>query len=199
MKNTEKNKKIFPIKAQIMALIVIILLLLILISGFAYAKYIQTIQGSATAQVAKMICTIDVKSSSEDEKGNVIQPIDKTVVNPYCIITVKDYSGESTNPTAITETDVSYKISVEPKKDANGENTFELPEYYWYEISSPESQTATKIATSTALTSNICSDGDFKSGKAETRYYKIVFLNSGEQDITRYVDFNLTATQVQSN
>ena len=72
-----------------------------------------------------------------------------------------------------------------------------MPAYNWYEIASPDAESGTKIATSTALSSSSTTKGNFKNKVAETRYYKIVFLNSGEQDITRYVDFELKAVQVK--
>ena len=189
--NSNKNKSVIVI-----TLILSIILILIVICGIAYAKYLSTANGTATAEVADMICIMEVKSSSEDNNGDVISPADKTIVNPYCIVTVKDFTGENqSNPDTITETDVSYIISVTPKKDQDGIDTFTLPEYNWYEITSPSATTGTKVATSTALNSATTSKGSFKSKVAETRYYKIVFLNSGEQDITRYVDFELKAVQ----
>lgn len=174
-------------------LMLTITVLMIVIVGVAYAKYVTKVNGSATAETANMICTMDVDSSSE------LDSPDKTIINPYYIITLKDYSGSNqANPDAVTQTDVSYTISVAPKKDAGGDDTFTLPAYCWYEIDSPSAENGTKIATSTPLTSSITSDGDFKKGVAETRYYKIVFLNSGEQDVTRYVDFELKAVQAKS-
>ncbi len=194
--NKKKNKNLFAL-----VLVLVICILLIIICGVAYSKYLSTDRGSATAQIADMICIMDVKSSSEDNNGNLINPADKTVVNPYCIVTVKNFqtTGEGANQeTKVTDTDVNYVITVKPKKDANGIDTFELPVYNWYEISSAEATSGTKIATSTALSSASTSKGCFKNGVAETRYYKIVFLNSGEQDITRYVDFELNAVQVNA-
>lgn len=190
---SKNNKNIL-----VLSLSLVIILILIVICGYAYAKYLSTARGTATAEVADMICIMDIKSSSEDNNGNVVNPSDKTIINPYCIVTVKDYNGANqTNPEQITETDVSYIITVTPKKDTNGVETFTMPAYNWYEITSPEAENGTKIATSTALTSASTSKGSFKAGVADTRYYKIVFLNSGEQDITRYVDFELKAVQVK--
>ncbi|MBR1654307.1 MAG: hypothetical protein IJ690_05095 [Clostridia bacterium] len=192
------NKKNDAKKVLILSLTIAIIILLIGIAGFAYAKYVTSAQGTATAQVANMICTIDVKSSSEDQSGNVINPSDQTIVNPYCIVTIKDYTGEEANPTAITQTDVNYTVTVTPKQ-VNGADSFTLPAYYWYEIASPDATSGTKIATSTALNSASTTAGSFKNGVAATRYYKIVFLNSGEEDITRYVDFDLKAVQAKDN
>lgn len=195
MKNNKKND---AKKVLILSLTIAIIILLVGIAGFAYAKYVTTMQGTARAQIAEMICTIDVKSSSEDNSGNVISPSDKTVVNPYCIVTIKDYTGTEASPTAVTQTDVNYTVTVKPKQ-VNGEDSFTLPTYYWYEIASPDATSGTKIATSTALNSASTTAGCFKNGVAQTRYYKIVFLNSGEEDITRYVDFDLKAVQAKDN
>lgn len=193
---TYKNKNVL-----ILVLLLIIMLIMIIVCGIAYAKYLSTATGSATAEVAEMVCTMEVKSSSENNNGEVINPADKTIINPYCIVTVKDFEGANqSNPDKVTETDVGYSISVKPKKDSNEQDTFVMPAYNWYEISSPDAESGTKIATSTDLVSSSTSKGNFKNKVADTRYYKIVFLNSGEQDITRYVDFELKATQVnQSN
>ena len=192
------NKKNDAKKILMLSLTIAIIILLVGIAGFAYAKYVTSVQGTATSQVAKMICTMEIKSSSEDNNGNVITPSDKTIVNPYCIVTVKDYTGTQSSPTEVTQTDVNYTVTVTPKK-VNGEDSFTLPAYYWYEIASPEATTGTKIATSTALNSAATTAGPFQNGVAETRYYKIVFLNSGEEDITRYVDFDLNAVQANNN
>ena len=174
----------------VLLLMLIILALVIFMASTAYAKYVSSVKGNATAEIAKIICTMDVKSSSE------LNSPDKTIVNPYYIITLKDFNGSNeSQPDEVTQADVNYTVSVTPKKDESGVDTFTLPTYCWYEISSPDAEHGTKIATSTPLTSLIASDGTFKGNVAETRYYKIVFLNSGEQDITRYVDFELKAIQ----
>ncbi len=193
--SSNKNKNVLVI-----SLLLVITLILIVICGIAYAKYLTTATGSATAEIAEMICTMEVKSSSEDANGNVVTIVnaDKKIINPYCIVTVKDYKGASeANPGDITQTDVGYTITVTPKRDANGFETFTMPAYNWYEIASPDATSGTKLATSVPLASSMSSKGTFKNGVAETRYYKIVFLNSGEEDITRYVDFELKAVQAQ--
>ena len=137
---------------------------------------------------------MEVQSSSEDNNGNVIDPADATIVNPYCIITLKDYTGTEANPTAVTQTDVDYTITVTPVQE-NGVDTFTMPAYNWYQIASPNATTGTKVATSTALTSTTLANGNFTNGVAETKYFKIVFLNAGTADVTRYVDFQLNAFQ----
>ena len=184
-KQTIANKK----SVTSLILMLMLIVILIIICGVAYAKYVTRADGTATAKIAKIICYMDVKSSSEDNSGNVITPADKTQINPYCILTVKDYNGELANPSEVTETDVTYTITVSPKKE-NGVPTFTMPEYNWYEIESPDATTGTKVAMSPAGVT-----GKFTHSQAKNKYYKIVFLNSGEQDITRYVEFNLQAVQ----
>lgn len=154
----QKNKKILII------IVLCILIILIIISRFAYAKYITTKQSSATAKIATMICELEVEAS---------QP-DKTIINPYCIVKVKNYNSED----KITETDLNFKIEVTPKGD------FVLPEYYWKDTS------GTILAQSTEVT------GSMTHNAKETKEYTIVFLNSGEADIVRNVDFNVVAIQV---
>ena len=138
--------------ATVIALMLILIIIIGIISGVAYSKYVTQSSGKATAEIAKIICLMDVKSSSEDNSGNVITPADKTVINPYCIVTVKNYNGDISNPT--------------------------------------EATSGTKVATSPSELT-----GKLTHNSAQNKYYKIVFLNSGEQDITRYVDFEIKAVQ----
>ena len=78
--SSNKNKNVLVI-----SLLLVITLILIVICGIAYAKYLSTATGSATAEIAEMICTMEVKSSSEDANGNVvtIENADKKIINPY--------------------------------------------------------------------------------------------------------------------
>lgn len=157
-KNNENKTKI-----TIIGIILAIIILVIAIFTIAYAKYITSVSGQATAEIAKMICEMNVTSSEAN----------KQVINPYCIVTVKNYNENN----EITETDVNFKIEVTPKEN------FEMPEYYW------QNSEGVIVAQSTAVT------GSFKNGLKDLKEYKIVFLNSGEEDITRLVDFNLVAIQ----
>ena len=50
---TYKNKNVL-----ILVLLLIIMLIMIIVCGIAYAKYLSTATGSATAEVAEMVCTI---------------------------------------------------------------------------------------------------------------------------------------------
>lgn len=74
-------------------------------------------------------------------------------------------------------TDVDYTIEVLPKGD------FEMPEYYW------QDSNGTIIARSTGIS------GSFNNGIKGQDEYKIIFINPGEEDITKLVEFNLIATQ----
>ena len=163
----EKKKKI-----TILALLLILLILIITAIGVTYSKYVKTVSETATAQVAKMICYMEVDSSEAE----------KTIINPYCIVTVKDFNQLQGNTQEITETDVQYTITVTPKVDENGQ-PFTLPAYYW------QDSNGTIIAQSAPVT------GSFTHSVAATHEYKIVFLNNGEQDIKKYVEFNLQAVQ----
>lgn len=158
-----KEKKENKTKITIIGVILAIIILVIVIFTIAYAKYITSVSGQATGEIAKMICEMNVTSSEAN----------KQVINPYCIVTVKNYNENN----EITETDVNFKIEVAPK------DNFEMPEYYW------QNSEGVIVAQSTVLT------GSFKNGLKDLKEYKIVFLNSGEEDITRLVDFNLVAIQ----
>lgn len=96
------------------------------------------------------------------------------IINPYCTVVVKDYKDDT-----VTETDINFTVEVLPKGD------FTLPDYIWKDSS------GTVLARSTPLT------GTFTKGVKEDQQYTIVFLNSGETDISRMVDFNLVAVQAQ--
>lgn len=98
---------------------------------------------------------------------------DKSIINPYCIVKVKNYDSDN----SITETDVRYTIEVTPKGD------FVMPEYYW------QDSNGTIVSRSTVVI------GNFKNQVKSEDEYKIVFLNSGVEDIMRVVEFNLIATQ----
>lgn len=97
----------------------------------------------------------------------------KSIINPYCEVIVKNYNSND----KVTETDINYIIEVMPKED------FEMPEYYW------QDSNGNIVARSTEVR------GNFKNQEKGQHEYKIVFINSGEQDITRLVEFNLTAVQ----
>lgn len=154
-KNESKKRKII--------ISLIILLMLFVLGTIILGRYMKAKEANASIQVAKMICEMDVEQSEDD----------RTIINPYCIVTVKNYD----NKDKVTETDINFKIEVTPKDD------FVLPEYYW------EDSEETIVAQSTAVS------GDFKNGVKESKEYKIVFLNSGEEDIIEKVDFNLVAVQ----
>ena len=98
---------------------------------------------------------------------------DKSIINPYCIVKVKNYDSNN----SVTETDVKYTIEVTPKGD------FVMPEYYW------QDSNGTIVSRSTGVS------GNFKNQVKGEDEYKIVFLNSGVEDIMRVVEFNLIATQ----
>lgn len=98
---------------------------------------------------------------------------DRAIINPYCTVTVRNYDSDD----KVAETDVNYTISVTPKED------FVMPEYYWQDSSGRIVARSTEVA------------GKFKKGEKGLDEYKIVFINSGEQDITRLVEFNLNAIQ----
>ncbi len=101
----------------------------------------------------------------------------ETIIHPYCNIKVKNYNSLNN----VTQTDVDYKIQVISKDNS------ELPEYYW------KNSDGIEIARNSDVT------GSFKYETKDEREYTIVFINSGEQDITRKVEFNLVAVQTTMN
>lgn len=147
-------------------LAIIILILLIAIILAGFA-YAKYVTSKEASATAKVAQLICEMEVQSSEA-------DDTIINPYCTVTVKNYNAED----KITETDINFKIEVTPKGD------FVLPEYYW------KDSTGTILAQSTEVT------GSFQNGVKDLKEYTIVFLNSGEEDVVRNVDFNLVAIQV---
>lgn len=168
MKSKNKQKK----KITTLALLLILLIIVITVIGISYARYVSSLRGIVSANAAKMICNLQVDSSG----------VDGTIVNPYCMVRVKDFNSLAGNTQEVTEVDVQYTITVVAKQDENGQS-YVLPAYYW------EDSNGTIIAHSTQIS------GTFTKGNAATHEYKIVFLNNGEEQIKKYVDFNLVAIQ----
>lgn len=159
-----RNKsKLKQNKKLIIAVLIVLIILIAIIFGIGYSRYIVSLNGSSSQDIAEMICNMEVVPSEEN----------RSIINPYCIVTVKNYNSED----KITETDVNYTIEVVPKED------FEMPEYYWQDSEG-------RIIARDAEVS-----GNFKNQEKSTHEYKIVFKNSGEQDTIGLVEFNLKAIQ----
>lgn len=166
--NSAKENKNKSLNMMILILILIMLIIIFLV-GLGYARYMQSYKGEASAEIAKMVCEMDVNPSN---------PNDESIINPYCKITVRNYNDNKET----SETDVNYTIEVKPK------DNIELPDYYW--------QSATNDSTNEVIISrNKELTGSFGKGVEDKKEYTIVFLNSGEKDILRLVEFNLVAVQ----
>lgn len=163
--NSEKLVKNIHNNRIVVFLILIILFLILITVIFetAYSRYMEQSEGQVSGEIAKMICEMEVIPSEAD----------KTIINPYCMVTVKNYNSNN----EITETNVKYTIDVVAKEN------FEMPEYYWQDTN------GTILARSTSI------KGNFENEVKKSDGYKIVFMNTGEQNITRLVEFKLTAIQ----
>ena len=174
----QKNKK--TKKIIILILLLIMLIIIIIACGIAYSKYITRGEGTATVETATMICEMEVESSEETP----------TVINPYCTITVSNYNEDQ-----VTETNVGFTIDVSPKGD------FVLPEFEWRNSSGQVIARSVDVVDQngnvTARTANFPRQ-TFAHSQAEDKVYTIVFKNTGEEEITRRIDFNLHAIQVQN-
>ena len=190
----EKNNK--KSKNLLILLLIIIMLLVILIGG-GFAKYVTRKSGTAQAVVASMGCKMTIKkyglteTSSEDPSSSV--------VNPFCEVTVenKDEKGNR------TQTDIEYQIKVSLKDGAQEDESLV---YYWLEDDKmvahsknlPDyiiSAYANQENSSDSMPENLI--GSFSYTSDESKNYKIVFVNDnvGEEDITKNIDFNLTAEE----
>ena len=146
---------------------IIILLIIILMVFILGTIILGRFMVSKKASTTMQVAKMICEMEVEQSKD------DRTNINPYCIVKVMNYDDKD----KVSETDMNFKIEVTPKDD------FILPEYYW------EDSEKTIVAQSTAVS------GNFKNGVKELKEYKIVFLNSGEEDIVEKVDFNLVAVQ----
>lgn len=162
--NTQnKNKKKSRLFKVVYLGVILIIVQIIFLVAFRFAKYKETYKGSASAEIAKMICEMDVVPSEDN----------KSIINPYCNIIVRNYDESN----KVSETDINYTIQVITK------DNLELPGYYW------EDAEGTKLQENSNLA------GKFENGVKDEKEYKIVFINSGEKDINRKIEFKLTATQ----
>ena len=174
--NKRKNKVLI-----ILLLTLIVICLAIILVG-AYAKYVTGIQASADAKVADFICTMDVTPCESS----------KEIVNPYCTVSVKNYDNKH-----IAETDIDFKVTV-TSKDEGGE----LPECIWYKIENPADTNEEKEVGSTSTPLEDTITASFKTGTGEEQQaeqheqqYKIVFINPGDKDVTKNLQFELDAVQ----
>lgn len=159
-------------KALSLILTLLMIILIVVIFGLGYAKYISSTSGTITGQVAKMICTMSIESSDSEQT---------TPINPYCIITIKDYEGTTAQTaTKVTQADETFTVTVTPTEE-NGT----LPEYYWENLSTHQ------ISHSADL------QGTFTKGQAEDQQYKIVFTNTNTsiENIQKSIKFEIIATQ----
>lgn len=75
-----RNKIVIPI-----VLVVLIMILIIILFGVGYSKYKETINGTTSTKIAEMICEMDIEPSEDN----------KTIINPYCMVTVRDYNSSN--------------------------------------------------------------------------------------------------------
>ena len=164
-------------------IIIIIVLLLILVvaailARLAYARYVERVQeaGITSAQVASIVCEMDVRAVPASK--------DISVVSPYCIVKVRNYKDVQGGDRNITEVDERYTITMSPKSN------FENPGFYWVEV---QNDIETIIARNQETIS-----GTFSKDEAQEKEYKIVFQNLGEvDDLTKLVNFNLVSEQIK--
>lgn len=154
----------------IISICVTIIILLVVIVCVAYAKFCMQVNGSATANVAKVICNMNVVPCSAN---------DNTIINPYCTVTLNNFN----NPQDITQADVNYKVEVELDSNSTLE---EMPAYYWLDSTGNR---VPGINESQPLT------GSFEKGNAVTEQYTIQFVNEGQNTTTENMKFILTAVQ----
>lgn len=125
-KNNLEEKKEYNKTLLIIATILLFIIVVIVLFTFGYSKYITTKTGTATTEMANMICEMEVEASEANRE----------IINPYCMVEVKNYNTAN----EITETDVNYKIEVTAKEG------YTLPQYYWQDLN------GTTLAYDTAVT-----------------------------------------------
>ena len=92
----------------IIIFLIAILILLLLRGGFA--RYTGSFSGSASAEVAKPICILEVVDTGTDDE-----------LNTYCDVTVKNFNSDN----EISEVGMDYAITV-TLNDGSAP-----PTYYW--------------------------------------------------------------------
>lgn len=176
MENPNKSNSIN--KWIILGIIIALIVIIVSLFSLGYSKYTKELTGSATAQVATMICEMEVQSSEKSP----------TVINPYCTITVSDYDTNN----KITETDIGFTIDVSPK------GNFVLPEFEWKNSSGQVIARSVDVLDGggnvIARTATFPKQ-TFESGQKQDKVYTIVFKNTGEEEVTRRVEFTLNAIQ----
>lgn len=195
MKNQSNNySNIIKNKKNIFTILFICIVITVIICLFqvAYAKYRTKVDGSANSEIAEMICNMEVEASAQG---------DKTIINPFCNVTVKNYNKDSNEVPNVTETDVRYTIKVSPKED---KEDFVMPEYYWEEFNDRQEDADGTIvvrvkegtsAEDAAKLSGVFRKSENGEYEQEEHTYKIVFINPGVEDIDKIVEFDLIAEQ----
>lgn len=162
----KKNDKVFPVM-----IIIALLIVLAAVCAFAYAKYISSGNGVASANTANMICEMDISETSG-----------QTHINPYCEITVRNYKGS-----AVSQTSVDFTLQAVAKDGVA------LPDYVWMDsdgtiIARSGNDFPTQSLGHTTQESKTYKIVFINSGNLTAG------LEAG-QPLTRYVDFNLVAVQ----
>ena len=166
--------------------------------GGAYARYKAKFEGTLIATIADARCSMVVTTNAQEEP---IKTGNKEIVNPYCLVKVRNYNNEGTS-----QTDLKFKITVE---QAEGES-FTMPEYYWLENGNivahstdlvanigPETNDQTRDLSSDSLPTDLVSSDTVSHIAPVEKTYKIVFVNPGDENITQRIHFNLVATQAE--
>lgn len=142
-----------------------IVFMLGVIAIYGYASYLTKKEGSVSAKLANIICEISIQPNTSEN-----------IIHPYCTVNITNYKTiDGVEKTS--ETGISFKVEVQPK------GNFELPEYYW------QDSNGVKVAENEKL------EGTFKPGEKQNKQYTIVFINSGEAEVSELVNFSLVAVQ----
>ena len=182
MANENKDKKIITRNRIIFVAVLGVLVVTVILATIAYSKYVYQNQGQVQGETAAMICEMSVQECQDSV----------AIINPYCTVTVMNYLNND-----ITETDVNFTIDATPK------GNYILPEFEWR--NSQGRVIARSVNEYDANNQLIGRSAQFplqSMGHAtkEDKVYTIVFLNTGEMDITEIVKFDLHAVQApQSN
>lgn len=171
------NDKKTSNKLIILAIVIVMIVIAVLLFTIGYSRFTSSKNAGASGEIATMICEMSVQSSEKSD----------TIINPYCTITVSDYNNSKT-----TETDIGFTIEVTPR------DNIVLPEFEWQDSSgrviARSTDTLDQGGNVIARTAEFPKQ-TFKNGVRQDKVYKIVFKNTGEEEITRLVKFDLHAVQ----
>ena len=184
----EKNKK-YMLIIYVLIIIAAVVAVVYEIVLMGYARFVSSVSGTATADIANMICELKQATPVAYNDNDI---------NPACDIVVTNYKTEN-GVTALNQTESRFTVTVALPPES--EDT--MPEYYWVDKSDDSivahSAGLTAIGSTTldsSLPENLT--GIVGTSLQENKNYKIVFINAENITNTKNIIFNISAEQARN-